>query len=75
MVCGIVALVVWYFGLILGPLGIIFGVIGRKRSREAGAQSLGMGLAGIICGSTAIAIWTFVIIAIVVGCANDPYCP
>jgi len=60
MICGIVGLV--FLGFVLGPLGIIFGTMGRNRTREAGFTETGMGLTGIICGWIALALFAIVII-------------
>ena len=45
LVCGIVGL--FFGGLILGPLAIIFGAIGMKRDGR------GMAIAGLVCGIVA----------------------
>ena len=45
LVCGIVGL--FFGGIILGPLAIIFGAIGMKRDGR------GMAIAGLVCGIVA----------------------
>ena len=45
LVCGIVGL--FFGGLILGPLAIVFGAIGMKRDGR------GMAIAGLVCGIVA----------------------
>ena len=70
--CGIVALVLCYGGIILGIIGVVFGILGVKRVNESGGMKTGrgMGIAGAICGGIALALWvTLIIIAIVA--SND----
>jgi prepilin signal peptidase PulO-like enzyme (type II secretory pathway) len=50
-------------GIVLGLLGLIFGVIGRKRAARGEASNGGMALAGAITGGIALAL-SVVIIAI-----------
>jgi hypothetical protein len=47
LVCGIVGLLL--FGIVLGPLSLIFGWIGLNRSRQ-GASGRGMAIAAIVLG-------------------------
>ncbi|MFF9689885.1 DUF4190 domain-containing protein [Streptomyces sp. NPDC014623] len=59
MVLGIIAVVgfcMWGFGIILGILALIFGIIGRGRAKRGEATNGGMALAGIILGSVSIVI-------------------
>lgn len=61
MVCGIVGLVV--FGIILGPLALIFGGIGLQRAKQ-GASGRGMALAGIILGAIDLVLAIILVIAL-----------
>ena len=56
LVCGIVGL--FFGGIILGPLAIIFGAIGMKRGGR------GMAIAGLICGIVASVVGLIVIAAL-----------
>ncbi|MFD3612635.1 DUF4190 domain-containing protein [Streptomyces atroolivaceus] len=59
MVLGIIAAVgfcMWGFGIVLGVLALIFGIIGRGRAKRGEATNGGMALAGIILGSVSIVI-------------------
>jgi|TARA_B100000767_G_C19422758_1_gene392677 hypothetical protein len=56
MVCGITA--IFFGGIVLGPLAIIFGAIGLKRDGR------GMAITGLICGILA-SLWTILVIAAV----------
>jgi Protein of unknown function (DUF2510) len=61
LTCGLVALVfAWMpvfvvIGLVLGVLGLVFGIRGRRRARQVGLGQ-GMALTGIISGSAALAL-------------------
>lgn len=61
LTCGLVALVfAWMplfvvIGLVLGVLGLVFGIRGRRRARQVGSGH-GMALTGIISGSAALAL-------------------
>jgi hypothetical protein len=53
LVCGIVAIVLsWTVvgGVILGILGLVFGIVGRRRAARGEATNGGQALAGAICG-------------------------
>ncbi|WP_435245691.1 DUF4190 domain-containing protein [Streptomyces sp. NRRL F-5630] len=57
LVCGIAAVVFcWTIagGIVLGVLGIIFGIIAMRRSRRTGAPHHGIGLAGLIVGAVGL---------------------
>ncbi|NEA40619.1 DUF4190 domain-containing protein [Streptomyces sp. SID11385] len=70
LVCGIAAVVFcWTIagGIVLGVLGIVFGIIAFRRSRRTGAPNQGIGLAGIIVGAVGVvggAITLGVVIAV-----------
>ena len=65
LVCGIVGIVL--FGIILGPLAIIFGAIAINRINESPHEYTGsrMAKAGIICGIIAIVIYIVFLILII----------
>ena len=65
MVLGIVGIL--FFGIILGPLAIIFGSIAINRINEQPHELEGRGMAkaGIICGVIAVVIYIIAIIFIV----------
>ncbi|WP_393077639.1 DUF4190 domain-containing protein [Streptomyces sp. LN704] len=59
LVVGIISAVVfclWPVAFVLGVLGVIFGVVGRRRARRGEATNPGQALAGIICGAVGIAL-------------------
>lgn len=63
MVLGIVGLVSCYFGLILGPLAIIFGALGLKRCNSGEATNRAMALSGVILGGIATILYLLIIAA------------
>ncbi len=67
LVLGITSIVpgLFYLGLVLGPLAIIFGVLGRKRARRQEADNGGMALAGIITGVIGLILAAAVTIAVI----------
>ncbi|HEV7205544.1 MAG TPA: DUF4190 domain-containing protein [Jatrophihabitans sp.] len=62
LVCGIIGLIV--FGIILGPLALIFGGIGLNRANK-GASGKGMAIAGVVLGAidTVLAIIFIAVVA------------
>ncbi|WP_329233388.1 DUF4190 domain-containing protein [Streptomyces sp. NBC_01460] len=74
MVLGIIAVVgfcMWGFGIILGILALIFGIIGRGRAKRGEATNAGMALAGIILGSVSIVISAIFLGFLIWTVAND----
>lgn len=73
LVCGIVALVVCYPGIILGVLGLVFGILGIKRVDRSGGTRTGrgMGLAGAICGGIAVALWVTLFVVAILASNNS----
>jgi hypothetical protein len=61
LVCGIVGLIV--FGIVLGPLAIIFGGVGLSRANR-GASGKGMAIAGLVLGCIATVVAIVLIAAI-----------
>ncbi|WP_217141716.1 DUF4190 domain-containing protein [Streptomyces sp. AC627_RSS907] len=62
LVLGIIGVVcsltffLWFFGVILGILGIIFGAIGRGKATRGEATNKGAATAGLVCGIVATVI-------------------
>ncbi|MET9969322.1 DUF4190 domain-containing protein [Streptomyces sp. NPDC006356] len=62
LVLGIIGVVcsltffLWFFGVILGILGIIFGAIGRSKANRGEATNKGAATAGLVCGIVATVI-------------------
>jgi uncharacterized protein with PQ loop repeat len=67
LVLGIISFV--FFGLLLGPLAIIFGCVGMKQINENPNELSGMcqAKAGIICGIISTVLWLIIIIVAVSG--------
>jgi hypothetical protein len=74
LVCGIVGLVLTFcwVGVILGILGVIFGVVGIKKidASNGTLQGRGMALAGAICGAVSIAIFLVMIVIAIAGSSS-----
>jgi hypothetical protein len=60
LVCGIIGLII--FGIILGPLAVIFGGVGLSRANR-GASGKGLAIAGLVMGTIAT-IAAIVLIAV-----------
>ena len=62
LVLGIIGVVcsltffLWFFGVILGILGIIFGAVGRGKANRGEATNKGAATAGLVCGIVATVI-------------------
>ncbi|MFJ5264592.1 DUF4190 domain-containing protein [Streptomyces sp. NPDC088387] len=62
LVLGIIGVVcsvtffLWFFGVILGILAIIFGAIGRGRANRGEATNKGAATAGLVCGIIATVV-------------------
>jgi hypothetical protein len=54
-------------------LGVIFGVIGKKKVEESGGalQGRGMALAGAICGAVAIGLFLIWLVLVIIGVFNS----
>lgn len=61
-VCSLVGL--FLFGIILGPLGIVFSAIGLSKAKKEGRPLRGLALAGLILGIVATLGWLIVIAAV-----------
>ena len=76
LVCGIsglATLVLCGIGIIPAILGVIFGVIGKKKVEQSGGalQGRGMALAGAICGAVAIGLFLIWLLLVVIGAFNS----
>jgi hypothetical protein len=69
------AILALIFGIIIAPLGIVFGFIARSQIRRTGESGDGMALAGIIVGAffTLIFIVYIIFIVVVVSAAVNEY--
>ncbi|MFG2134311.1 DUF4190 domain-containing protein [Streptomyces sp. NPDC048751] len=62
LVLGIIGVVcsvtffLWFFGVVLGILAIIFGAIGRGKANRGEATNKGAATAGLVCGIVATVI-------------------
>ena len=60
LILGIASLVVPFVGLIGAPLGLVFGIVGRRRARR-GARHGGLATAGIAVSAVAFVFWALVV--------------
>jgi len=77
MVLGIVSLVIPFAGLATAIVGLILGVLAKKKSAEVGMQS-GMATAGIVCSIIGLAGAAIILITCLscgacTVCASNPY--
>lgn len=63
LVLGIASLVVPFIGLLAAPVGLVLGVIGRRRARR-GARGGGFAVAGITLSAVAFLFWALVVFGI-----------
>ena len=65
----------WPLGLVLGIVGIVFGVLGRKDIDNSQGQLKGAGLAlaGMICGAIAVVLIAVVLILAATGVIDTDY--
>lgn len=62
LVLGIIGVVcsltffLWFFGVVLGILGIVFGAIGRGKATRGEATNKGAATAGLVCGIVATVV-------------------
>jgi len=76
LVCGIsglATLVLCGIGVIPAILGVVFGVIGKKKVEQSGGalQGRGMALAGAICGAVAIGLFLIWLVLVLIGAFNS----
>ena len=80
LVCGIsglATLVLCGIGLIPAILGVVFGMIGKKKVEQSGGalQGRGMALAGAICGAVAIGLFLIWLVLVIIGAFNSDSSP
>ena len=76
MVLGILSLVSWYGGLVLGIVGLCLAANGLKRTKNDRERYKGIKMlkAGLICSIIAVSIYAIIlIVALSVGIGNAPY--
>jgi len=76
LVCGIsglATLVLCGIGIVPAILGVVFGVIGKKKVEQSGGalQGRGMALAGAICGAVAIGLFLIWLVFVIIGAINS----
>lgn len=59
MVCGIIALCLLSYSIILGILGIVFGAVAKRKGFTGG-----MATAGIVCGTISLVLFFFIFVII-----------
>ena len=65
MVLGIVSLVIWWFGIVTGIVGLCLGATSLKHCEPRGPKrGRGFAITGIVCSIVALALWLIVLIAI-----------
>lgn len=65
LVCGILSIILCWTvvgGVILGILGIVFGVVGRRRANRGDASNGGMAIGGAICGAAGLVLVALLIV-------------
>ena len=76
LVCGIsglATLVLCGIGIVPAILGVVFGIIGKKKVEQSGGalQGRGMALAGAICGAVAIGLFLIWLVLVLLGAFNS----
>ena len=70
MVLGIVSLVLWYFGLITGTVGLVLGLRARQYCEPQGIKrGRGFAKTGIICSIVALSLWGLFLIILLIAAA------
>ena len=65
MVLGILSLVLWWFGIITGIIGLVLGTSSLKHCQPNGPKNgRGMAIAGITCSIIALSLWVIVLLAV-----------
>ena len=75
LVCGIASiplLIACGIGLILGILGLVFGIVGMKRIDRSNGALVGrsMGMAGAICGGISVGLFTLYLAGVLIASAT-----
>ena len=76
LVCGIsglATLVLCGIGIVPAILGVVFGIIGKKKVEQSGGalQGRGMALAGAICGAVAVGLFLIWLVLLIIGAFNS----
>ena len=76
LVCGIsglATLVLCGIGIVPAILGVVFGMIGKKKVEQSGGalQGRGMALAGAICGAVAVGLFLIWLVLLIIGAFNS----
>ena len=76
LVCGISAIHTLFLcgiGIVPAILGVVFGIIGKKKVEQSGGalQGRGMALAGAICGAVAVGLFLIWLVLLVIGAFNS----
>ena len=73
MVLGILSLLTWCFGIVLGILAVIFGAVSLKAIRNSGGRltGRGMGITGLTTGIISLVIWACLFALVFVGNVID----
>lgn len=65
MILGILSLVLWWFGIITGIIGLVLGASSLKQCQPNGPKNgRGMAIAGITCSIIALSLWLIVLLAV-----------
>ncbi len=67
------AILALVFAFVFAPLGIVFGVIGRKQIRETGQSGSGLATAGLVLGiifTVLSVVWLVAVFALLGGAAT-----
>ena len=71
LVLGILGIIPFTLLLLPAVLGIVFGIVGRRRAKRGEATNGGTALAGIICGSVGLVLGLLAITALVLFATSD----
>lgn len=74
MILGILAVlgsIVVFPGLVLGVLAIVFGLLGRGRTRRKEADNGGQALTGVICGAVAVVLSAGLLVGVILVLQSD----
>ena len=70
MILGIVGLVfIWLppLSFVVAVVGLLLGMVGKKKARAVGVPPSAMATAGIVCATIALVIWGIAIIIVAMG--------
>lgn len=66
MVLGILSLIIPYIGLIFGIIAIVMASLSFKEIRRTGEQGRGMAVAGLVCGIIGTALYTIILLVVII---------